>query len=337
MPPMDPVTAHIDRGWELIEKGDLKGAEKAARQVLEQAKPEAHTLLGAVASARGEPEEAMDHFRKAMDADPEYLDPVLYAAELCMGPLGDLDEAERLAEQALELAEEEDEYVDALLLRAEVALLADDDEAAAAAMGELPEEVPLPDASYEMRAGHLWLELGELEQAEKRLRAALAADDTLADAWHGLGLVHEQAGREDDRTAAMLRVRELDLAAPDEAWALPAGEVARITEEQLGKLPDVFRERLTNVPIQIDEYPSEELIKDGLDPRLLGVFSGTSITEKSSMGPAGVDVIVLFRRNIHRVAHTAEEAQEELRVTILHETGHFFGLDEEGLAELGLD
>jgi predicted Zn-dependent protease with MMP-like domain len=46
--------------------------------------------------------------------------------------------------------------------------------------------------------------------------------------------------------------------------------------------------------------------------------------------------IVLFRKNIERVAHDSETLKEEVRATLLHEAGHFFGLDERALAELGL-
>jgi predicted Zn-dependent protease with MMP-like domain len=47
--------------------------------------------------------------------------------------------------------------------------------------------------------------------------------------------------------------------------------------------------------------------------------------------------ILLFRKNLERAAHSAEELAEEIRITLLHETGHFFGMSEEDLAEVGLD
>ena len=47
--------------------------------------------------------------------------------------------------------------------------------------------------------------------------------------------------------------------------------------------------------------------------------------------------IGLFQRNLERYARDREELLEEIRVTLLHEVGHFLGLDEEQLRELGLD
>jgi predicted Zn-dependent protease with MMP-like domain len=338
MPPMDPLSAHIDRGWEHIENGDLHAAEKSARRVLEMdgSAPEAHTLLGAIASARGEAEEALEHYKKAIDLDPEYIDPVLCAAELCMGPLEDLEAADRYADIALDLAEEEEEYVDALLLKAEIAVVGEEPEAAAAVLDELP-DVELPEPPYEMRAGHLWLEIGDLDRAEKHLRRAVAADPELADAWYDLGLVLEERDDTKGRIEIMQRVRTLDLREPEAAWAFSDDEFDAIVEAALEEIPVKSRGLIANVPVQVDDYPSQELVGDGLDPRLLGVFSGTSIAEKSTLGAsAHLDVIVLFKRNIHRVAQTREEAREEIRITLLHETGHFFGLEEEALHEMGL-
>ena len=46
--------------------------------------------------------------------------------------------------------------------------------------------------------------------------------------------------------------------------------------------------------------------------------------------------ILLFRRNLERVAQDEEELREEIRTTLLHETGHFFGMSEKDLDEVGL-
>ena len=53
--------------------------------------------------------------------------------------------------------------------------------------------------------------------------------------------------------------------------------------------------------------------------------------------PPHLECVLLFKRNIERDARTVEEVDQEIRTTLLHETGHFFGLDEEDLEGLGLD
>jgi predicted Zn-dependent protease with MMP-like domain len=54
-------------------------------------------------------------------------------------------------------------------------------------------------------------------------------------------------------------------------------------------------------------------------------------------GQPGLTQIVLFRRNIERIAGSPEELRDEVRKTLLHETGHFFGMDEAALEGVGLD
>ena len=108
----------IERGWDLLENGKIDEARKLAdRAVTKDAEsPEAHTLVGAVANAEGDVDAALEAFARAMELDDGYLDPVMLAAET-YALEGDAKEALALCERALDIAEEEDEYVDALLLK----------------------------------------------------------------------------------------------------------------------------------------------------------------------------------------------------------------------------
>jgi len=91
------------------------------------------------------------------------------------------------------------------------------------------------------------------------------------------------------------------------------------------------------VPIVIAELPAEADVDAGLDPRALGLFSGTSYPDQSHLGgQPGLTQIVLFRRNLERVGGDDDELREEVRVTMLHETGHFFGMDDDDLDGAGL-
>jgi predicted Zn-dependent protease with MMP-like domain len=90
--------------------------------------------------------------------------------------------------------------------------------------------------------------------------------------------------------------------------------------------------------VVVAEVPAEADVDGGLDPRALGLFSGTAYPDVSNLGgQPGLTQIVLFRRNLERVAGTREELREEVRKTLLHETGHFFGMDEAALEGVGLD
>ncbi|MGC4065810.1 MAG: tetratricopeptide repeat protein [Polyangiaceae bacterium] len=115
---MDQFSAHLDRGWDFVQRGDPQGAEQSARRALEidGQSPEAYNLLGYVAALQGDFEEAVESYRQAIALDDTYLEAMLNAAEVCIHPMGEFDEALSLCEQALDLAENDDETVDALLL-----------------------------------------------------------------------------------------------------------------------------------------------------------------------------------------------------------------------------
>jgi predicted Zn-dependent protease with MMP-like domain len=79
-------------------------------------------------------------------------------------------------------------------------------------------------------------------------------------------------------------------------------------------------------------------VREGVDPRLLGLFSGVPLPDKTAVGPPApvLDAIHLFQHNLERACRDREQLRAEIRITVLHETAHFFGLDDEDLEKLGL-
>ena len=78
---MDQLTAHLDRGWDLAQSGDARGAESSARRALELApdSPEAFNLLGYVASLEGDTDEAIEAYQQAIALDDGYVEAMLNA------------------------------------------------------------------------------------------------------------------------------------------------------------------------------------------------------------------------------------------------------------------
>jgi len=105
----------------------------------------------------------------------------------------------------------------------------------------------------------------------------------------------------------------------------------KLVEQALGRLPEIFRNRLTNVAIVVEDSPPRELGRDDL---LLGVFHGVPLTEKSVFHATLPDRVFLYQRNIEAVCSSDEEVCRQVRDTLLHELGHFFGLSEEELRDL---
>jgi predicted Zn-dependent protease with MMP-like domain len=117
----------------------------------------------------------------------------------------------------------------------------------------------------------------------------------------------------------------------------------RLVAEALDGLPEQIRAHMENVEVMIEEWPSAfELADAGMEKNereeLLGLYSGVPLTERTTTGYAGFlpDRITLFQGPIQRVAGSdAEAIREEVRTTVVHEIGHYFGISEDRLEELG--
>ena len=90
----------------------------------------------------------------------------------------------------------------------------------------------------------------------------------------------------------------------------------------LAALPEEFQSRLENVAVLIEDEPPEDM------PGTLGLYEGVPFTERSLDGITFPDRITLFKRPIECACRTEEEIETEVRLTVLHEVGHFFGLEE---------
>jgi predicted Zn-dependent protease with MMP-like domain len=101
-----------------------------------------------------------------------------------------------------------------------------------------------------------------------------------------------------------------------------------LVAQALDGLPQAFREKLTNVAIIVEDSPPAEPKRGGL---LLGLFHGIPRTEKSVFSSTPPDRIFLYQRNIEAVCRSETEVRRQIRVTLLHEVGHYFGLSEDEL------
>ena len=108
----------------------------------------------------------------------------------------------------------------------------------------------------------------------------------------------------------------------------------QLVEQALGELPERFAALLDNVAIVVEEEPSDDDL-DALDEgvnELLGIYRGVPMTERSYDSMRLPDQIAIFRGPILRVARSRGDAVHEVRDTVIHELGHYFGLDDEEMA-----
>ena len=108
----------------------------------------------------------------------------------------------------------------------------------------------------------------------------------------------------------------------------------KVAEETLDSLPEEFRSRVQNVAILVEDFPpNQSPPKRGQHRRLLlGIFHGVPATKRSVFSlPTGPDHIVLYQKNIEAVCSSEAEVRQQIRQTLIHELGHYFGMTEEQL------
>ena len=104
------------------------------------------------------------------------------------------------------------------------------------------------------------------------------------------------------------------------------------------RLPPDIREAARSVPVVLEPAPGEDVLADGFEPDLLGLFSGSPFGSELSGGDLQPPRIHLYTANLWDFAEEDVEAyRDEVRLTYLHELGHFLGWDEDQIAARGLD
>lgn len=113
----------------------------------------------------------------------------------------------------------------------------------------------------------------------------------------------------------------------------------RLVREALREVPEPFRSKLENVAVVVEEQPTPDLLASlGMSPTetLLGLYEGIPITERGDWYNLVIpDRITIFRRPILAICSTLREIREQVKLTVLHEIAHFYGIDDDELDRLG--
>jgi predicted Zn-dependent protease with MMP-like domain len=158
-----------------------------------------------------------------------------------------------------------------------------------------------------------------------------------ADVRYLLGRALGECGDRDGRAVEWRHVLVLDAEAPRRPALLTPDEFEAIAAAALDELPQALLDELTGVAVMLDDRPSPAMVADGLDPRILGLYHGVPLNRRSaSFGAPYADTIHLFSANLERACATRDQLTAQIRVTVLHETAHFFGYSEGQLRSMGL-
>lgn len=185
------------------------------------------------------------------------------------------------------------------------------------------------------------MDLDDEMDPELALAEALAwieEEPDSADAHYEAALAYEDLELEAERRRELLEVWRLDSRSPRRPQPDHERIICDEVELTLAELPPDFTERLGPVAVLVEPRPSRALVEDGIDPRLLGLFEGATSEELSGPhAPLSTSRILIFSHNLASAFEDEVSLRDEVRITVLHEIGHFFGLEEADMHRLGLD
>ena len=102
-----------------------------------------------------------------------------------------------------------------------------------------------------------------------------------------------------------------------------------LVDRALDEIPDEIARLVHNVVVLVEDDPPDD------DPDLLGVYDGVSLTERGTDHTGLPDRITIFRRPLLEMCRDPDELVREVRITVVHEIAHHFGIDDDRLHELG--
>jgi predicted Zn-dependent protease with MMP-like domain len=115
-------------------------------------------------------------------------------------------------------------------------------------------------------------------------------------------------------------------------------EFEGLVERALRRLPRQFRERLANIAVVVEDWPDDRTLAEmGIEPpdTLYGLYQGIDLTHRdSSYGNVLPDTVTIYQGPIEEDCETEAEMAQVVRETVVHEIGHFFGLDDDTMHEI---
>jgi predicted Zn-dependent protease with MMP-like domain len=112
---------------------------------------------------------------------------------------------------------------------------------------------------------------------------------------------------------------------------LDRADFEALVERALDEIPDEISQQVHNLVVLVEDDPPQET------PDLLGLYEGVALTERTASHGGLPDTITIFRRPLLQMCRTPEELVGEVRITVVHEIAHHFGIDDERLHALGYD
>ncbi len=303
---------------------------------------EAHNGRGEILWDDGKIEESLHEYARSLSADPKFTTAHLNRIELLVEDLGEFEQAVLLTDELLagdpalprldRTTQAEIHY-----LKAKAVFYLDDLEGALFLVRrglKTAGDVSI----YRAFEGQILFELGRSNEARRSLVSATALDSESGHAFYHLALVQERLGEDELAEVSFERANALD---PDH-YPLPVrvddAFFREAAAEAIDNLPRSIREYIADVPILVDDFPSDQmLVEQNVSPQILGLYVGVPRTEAESVQHDGdLTRVILFKQNLEKICRDGDDLIEQIQITVRHEVGHHLGLSEEDLERLGL-
>ena len=303
---------------------------------------EAHNGRGEILWDEDRIDEALHEFERAIGADPKFITAHLNRAELLVEDLCEFKQAVSLCNELLSGVEElprldRGAEAEVYYLKAKAVFYLDDLQGALFLVrralkttGEV--------AIYRSFDGQIQFELGRFAEAKRSLDTAVAMDPEAGHAVYHLALVLERLDASEEADKAFACANALD----PERYPMPTrideASFRQIAAQAFDNLPRSIREYVEDVPLLIEEWPSEDLMSgENVSPQILGIYLGIPRTElQVTDQPEDLTRVILFKRNLEKICRDRGDLIEQIQITLRHEIGHHLGLSEEDLERLGL-
>jgi predicted Zn-dependent protease with MMP-like domain len=109
----------------------------------------------------------------------------------------------------------------------------------------------------------------------------------------------------------------------------------RLVVEALDSLPEALLALIENAEVVVEEEPPPHVLEEFGDEPIYGLYEGVPLTERGDYAGVLPDKISIYKRPLIRDFNDPDEIVEEVRITVVHEIAHHFGIDDGRLEELG--
>jgi predicted Zn-dependent protease with MMP-like domain len=349
----------IDDAYEALERADVDAARRFHEEACKVAPTDRDTALLEIDLLESEDqgEEAVAACEELYKRSKKDLVVGVRLGTLLLDIYDDVNEARPYLEEALrrldkgemprvgvgpdELAEATAQYKLELLLTLADCRAADHDPRGALAAAEAAHALDKTDPAALLAVASAKFDLCELDEAERLIARAIDQDAHFADAFWLRGRILTSKGDDKGAERAFDRAVLIDRERFSPPVRIDEDAFVKLMEQSLSELPEKVRSYLKNVAVAVEDIPPVARLKESdppLSPGSLGLYEGTppSLSPGDDPWAHHPRHITLFRKNIESAARDEDDLKDLISTTLLHEIGHYLGLDEDDLDERGL-